>query len=59
MDRVDEVVAEAQAKLATLPSQQVLWECFGEWLLRLVALEREVADLRAEVSRLRKRGRAA
>jgi len=59
MDEVDELVAEAKVKLSTLPSQQVLWECFGEWLLRLVALEREVADLRAEVGRLHKRGRAA
>jgi hypothetical protein len=46
-------------KVSTLPSQQVLWECFGEWLLRLVALEREVTDLRAEVAQLRRKGRAA
>jgi hypothetical protein len=59
MDTVDEVVAEAKAKLATLPSQAVLWECFGEWLLRLTALEREVGDLRADVARLRRGGRAA
>jgi hypothetical protein len=59
MDEVDELVAEAKAKLATLPSQAVLWELFGEWLLRLTALEREVAGLRAEVARLRGRGRAA
>jgi hypothetical protein len=59
LDEVDELVAEAKVKLSTLPSQQVLWECFGEWLLRLVALEREVGDLRAEVAQLRRKGRAA
>jgi hypothetical protein len=60
MDAVDELVAEAKVKLSTLPSQQVLWELFGEWLIRLTALERDVAELRADVARLRRtRGRAA
>jgi hypothetical protein len=60
MDAVDELVAEAKVKLAAIPSQQVLWQVVGEMVIRLAALEHDVADLRAEVARLRRtRGRAA
>lgn len=48
MEEVDELVAEAKVKLAALPSQVVVWELFGELLVRLTALERDVADLRAD-----------
>jgi hypothetical protein len=51
MGEVDDLVAEARAKVATLPNERMLWECFGEWLLRLMALEREVAELRKAARR--------
>jgi hypothetical protein len=48
MDAVDEAVAEAQAKAAAIPNQRVLWEMFGELLLRVYCLEAEVAQLKKE-----------
>jgi hypothetical protein len=51
MGEVDDLVAEARAKVAALPDERMLWECFGQWLLRLMALEREVAELRKAAKR--------
>jgi hypothetical protein len=60
MDQVDDLVDEARGRAAAIPDQRQLWLLFGESLVRLHALELEVAQLRAEVGRLRqRRGRAA
>lgn len=59
LDQVDELVDEARSKVDSIPDQRQLWLLFGEALVRLHALELEVAGLRAEVGRLRQRGRAA
>jgi len=46
MDQVDEAVAEAQTKAAAIPNQRVLWEMYGELMIRVFCLEAEVAELR-------------
>ena len=46
MDEVDELVDEAEAKVAVLPDQRHLWLLLGETLVRLHCLELEVADLK-------------
>jgi hypothetical protein len=47
MGEVDDLVAEARARVVALPDQRVLWSLFGELLLQVRCLEREVADLKA------------
>ena len=56
---VDDLVDDARQKAAAIPDQRQLWLLFGEALVRLHAVELEVAGLRAEVARLPGRGRAA
>ena len=51
MDEVDELVDEAEAKVAVLPDQRHLWLLLGETLVRLHCLELEVAELRKAVRR--------
>jgi predicted Zn-dependent protease len=46
MDQVDEAVAEAQTKAAAIPNQRVLWEMYGELMIRVFCLEAEVAELK-------------
>ena len=43
---VDDLVDEAEAKVAVLPDQRHLWLLLGETLVRLHCLELEVAELR-------------
>jgi hypothetical protein len=59
MGEVDDLVDEARSRVAAIPDQRQLWLLAGETLVRLHALELEVAGLRAEVARLRQKGRAA
>ena len=60
MGEVDDLVDEARSRVVdSIPDQRQLRLLFGEALVRLHALELEVAGLRAEVARLRQRGRAA
>jgi hypothetical protein len=47
VEEVDALVEEARERVAALPDQRVLWSLFGELLLRVMMLEREVADLKA------------
>jgi hypothetical protein len=43
---VDDLVAEARARVDALPDQKTLWLLFGEALVRLHCLELEVAELK-------------
>jgi hypothetical protein len=51
MAEVDDLVAEAKSKVTAIPDQRALWLIIGELMLRLSALELEVADLRKESRR--------
>jgi hypothetical protein len=46
---VDDLVDDARAKAAAIPDERTLWLLFGEALVRLHALELEVAELRKAV----------
>jgi len=46
MDTVDALVADGTAKVAAIPDLRVLWELFGELLIRITVLEREIAALK-------------
>jgi hypothetical protein len=46
MAEVDDLVAEARAKVATIPDRRVLFTLLGELVIRVAALELEVAELR-------------
>ena len=46
MDKVDALVDEADAKVANLPDLRHLWLLFGEMVVRLHAVELEVAELK-------------
>lgn len=59
MGEVDDLIDDARSRAAAIPNQRQLWLLFGETLVRLHALEQDVAELRDEVGRLRKRGRVA
>lgn len=47
MAEVDDLVAEARARVEALPDQRVLWSLFGELLLEVRGLAHEVAELKA------------
>jgi hypothetical protein len=47
MAEVDELVAEARVKVATLPDRRVLDQILGELVVRVRALELDVAELKA------------
>jgi hypothetical protein len=49
MDRVDALVAEAEAKVAAIPDQRVMWSLTGEVIVLLRSLELEVAELRKAI----------
>jgi hypothetical protein len=51
MAEVDALVAEARAKVAAIPDSRVLASVVGELLLRVRALELDVAELRKEARR--------
>jgi hypothetical protein len=51
MAEVDELVAEARAKVAAIPDRRVLAAIVGELLLRVRALELDVAELRKAARR--------
>ena len=55
LERVDELVAEAEAKTASIPDLRTLREMTGEWLVLLYSLQHEVGQLKAEVKRLKAR----
>lgn len=46
MDTIDSMVADAQAKLATIPERGVLLSLLGELVIRVRAVELEIADLK-------------
>jgi len=46
LDTVDSLTAEAAAKVEAIPDRQVLLTLLGEIIVRLGAVELEVADLR-------------
>ena len=46
VEEVDDLVAEAHAKVAAIPDQRSLWLLAGEILVRLAAVEQELARLR-------------
>jgi hypothetical protein len=46
MAEVDDLVDEAEAKVAILPDQRHLWLLLGETLVRLHCLELELAELK-------------
>jgi hypothetical protein len=51
MGEVDDLVAEARERVDALPDQRVLWSLFGELLLQVRCLEREVAELKKAIRR--------
>lgn len=57
MAEVDDLVDEARSRVDAIPDQRILWAMLGEALVRLGAVELEVAQLRAEIGRLRQQGR--
>lgn len=46
MDTVDALVADGTAKVDAIPDLRALWALFGELVIRVTCLEREVAALR-------------
>ena len=46
MDEVDDLVAEARSKVEALPDLRTLWLLAGEILVRLAAVEHELAEVR-------------
>lgn len=46
VEEVDDLVAEARAKVAAIPNLRSLWLLVGEILVRLAAVEHELAELR-------------
>jgi hypothetical protein len=59
LDQVDALVDDARSKVAAIPQWRVIAQLVGELVISQHALEAEVGQLRAEVARLRQRGRAA
>src|SRR5215204_2815211 len=55
MERVDDLVAEAEAKTAAIPDLRTLREIVGEWVVLTYSLQAEVTDLKAEVRSLKAR----
>jgi cytochrome c-type biogenesis protein CcmH/NrfG len=51
MAEVDDLVAEARARVAAVPDQRTLWLLAGEILVRLAAVEHELAELRKAARR--------
>jgi hypothetical protein len=47
MAEVDDLVAEARVKVATIPDRRVLDQILGELVVRVRALELDVAELKA------------
>jgi hypothetical protein len=48
MAEVDDLVAEARSRVAAIPDQRSLWLLAGEILVRLAAVEHELAELKAD-----------
>ena len=57
-ERIDDLVAEAESKAASIPDLRVLRQLTGETIVLLYGLQNEVADLKAEVRSLKARLRA-
>lgn len=51
VEEIDDLVAEARAKAAAIPDQRSLWLLAGEILVRLAAVEHELAGLRKAARR--------
>jgi hypothetical protein len=51
MAEVEDVVAEARSRAESLPDQRTLWLLAGEILVRLAAVEHELAELRKAARR--------
>jgi len=47
MGEVDDLVAEARSRVEALPDLRTLWLLAGEILVRLAAVEHELAELKA------------
>jgi hypothetical protein len=47
MAEVDDLVAEARSRVEAIPDQRSLWLLTGEILVRLAAVEQELAELKA------------
>jgi hypothetical protein len=52
---VDDLVTKGEAKVASLPDLRDVWALFGELLIRVMAVEREVAELKAARRKAAKR----
>jgi hypothetical protein len=51
VEEVDGLVAEARSRVESLPDLRTLWLLVGEILVRLAAVEHEVAELRKAARR--------
>jgi hypothetical protein len=51
VEEVDDLVAEARARVAAIPDQRTLWLLAGEILVRLAAVEHELPELRKAARR--------
>jgi hypothetical protein len=51
MAEVDDLVAEARSRVEALPDLRTLWLLAGEILVRLAAVEHELAELRKATKR--------
>jgi hypothetical protein len=55
LDQVDDLVAEAEQKVAAIPDIRLLRQLVGELVVTQHWQQAEIADLKAEVARLRLR----
>jgi hypothetical protein len=51
LEEVDDLVAEARSRVESLPDLRTLWLLAGEILVRLAAVEHELAELRKAARR--------
>lgn len=51
VEEIDELAAEARSRVEAIPDQRSLWLLAGEILVRLAAVEHELAELRKAARR--------
>ena len=51
MAEIDDLVAEARARVDAIPDQRALWLLAGELTVRLLVVEQDLAELRKAVRR--------